>query len=92
MKKIIGLISLIGLVGMIGLYLPQSAYAFDRKAKVAGARSIVNANYTYNVTTVIITAGSSQVGSSDRSLPAYQQINNIIAQIELLKKNLKSRS
>lgn len=76
-------------MGVIGV---SPTFAFDRNAVVAGARSIVNANYTYNVVMNIVSTGPVQVGSSNHSLPAYGQIAQITAQIEALKKQLKGIS
>lgn len=64
--------------------------AFDRNAAVVGARSISNATYTYNVVTNVINAGPTFVGSNDHSLPAYQSIAQITAQIQALKLQLKN--
>lgn len=77
---------------MIAVMGVNPAYAFDRNAAVAGARSVVNANYTYNIVRNIVTAGPVQVGSGDRSLPAYQSIAQTIAQIQALKLQLKNWS
>ncbi len=88
-----GKIIFITIITVILLGLTQKpSLAFDRNAAVAGARSIVNVNNTYNVTTVVINAGSTTVGSTNQALPAYQQIAQITAQIQKLKNRLKNFS
>lgn len=69
---------------------PESSLAFDRDAIVAGARTAVNANWSYvNTITNAVNAGPVMVGSADKNLPAYQQISQITAQIQALKWQMK---
>lgn len=88
----IRLIWLIGLIWVMTLTGTNQSFAFDRNAMVTGAKSVANSNYTYNVVTNIVSAGPVQVGSTNRSLPAYGQIAQTVAQIQALKAKLKNFS
>lgn len=89
----IGLIRQIGLIGVIGIMSINPTFAIDRETIVNGARTAVNANWSYvNTITNAVNAGPVLVGSADKSLPAYQQINQITAQIQALKLQMKNFS
>ncbi len=79
-------------IGVMWSMVVNQTFAFDRNAAIAGARSLVSANYTYNVVTNVVTAGPVQAGSSNKNLPAYQSVAQITAQIQALKLQLKNLS
>lgn len=68
-----------------------SSYAFDRNMVVANARTVINPDWVFsNIIHNVVSAGPTQVGSTNHSLPAYAQIAQNIAQIQALKQQLLS--
>lgn len=92
--NMIRLIGIIGLIGILSLTSIDPSFAIDRNTLFQGARVISNSNFSYNINSVNISlnSGPTLVGATDKSLPAYQQISNIVSQLELLKKQFKNRN
>ena len=93
MRKISPILLFIILMIVLGS-IPSPTLAFDRNAFVLGTRVVSISNFTYNINSVNISlnSGPVSVGSTNHSLPAYQTVAQITAQIQALKAKMKSFS
>lgn len=84
MKKILSFLTIF----ILGISVKTGVYAVSREEMVGGARLNSNLTNTYNVTSVVINSGGTQIGST-LSPSLLAKIQKAINEIEKMKMRLR---